>query len=132
MALLVQLALLVRRPLRHRSSLKGAWRSAAEGIPDGDVLVVRGDEVDAFALPGYRGRPGRVVMTSGMVRALKPGEYEVLLAHERTHLSGRHHPLSAPVDLASMVHPAVRGPGKALEFHLERWATCGRLAMVGS
>ncbi|GLV87530.1 hypothetical protein Slala03_72190 [Streptomyces lavendulae subsp. lavendulae] len=72
------------------------------------------------------------MVTSGLVRALKPGEYEVLPAHGRTHLCGRHHLLSAAVDLAAMVHPAVRGPGKALEFHLEWWATCGRLAMAGS
>ncbi|MFD7091152.1 M48 family metalloprotease [Streptomyces sp. NPDC059896] len=87
----VQGVLLVRRWLQHRSLLERAWLAAAEGTGDGDLLVVPGGEVDAFALPGYRGRRGRVVMTSGMARTVKDGEREVLLAHERAHLDGRHH-----------------------------------------
>ncbi|MFI1452304.1 M48 family metalloprotease [Streptomyces roseus] len=88
--------------------------------------------MDAFALPGYRRRLGRVVITSGMVRALKPGEYEVLLAHERAHLSGRHHLLAAVVDLAAMVHPAAGRLRKLLEFHLERWADEAAALAVGN
>ncbi|MFB7231665.1 M56 family metallopeptidase [Streptomyces fimicarius] len=129
--LLVQSVLLVRRWLQHRSLLKRAWLSADEGTGDGDVLVVPGNDVDAFALPRYRGRGGRVVVTSGMVRSLKGGEREVLLAHERAHLAGRHHLLSALVDLAAVVHPALRSLREALVFHLERWADEDAAAVVG-
>ncbi|TXS35328.1 M56 family peptidase [Streptomyces sp. uw30] len=130
--MLVQLVLLVRRWFQHRSLLRRAWQSAAEGTGDGDLLVVAGSDVDAFALPGYRGRSGRVVVTSGMVRALKQGEREVLLAHERAHLSGRHHLLSAVVDLSTTVHPAVRSLREPLAFHLERWADEVAAAVVGN
>ncbi|MEU8764810.1 M56 family metallopeptidase [Streptomyces sp. NPDC048659] len=129
--LLVQSVLLVRRWLTHRSLLRRAWEAAADGTGDGDVLVVPGSDVDAFALPGYRGRRGRVVVTSGMVRVLKEGEREVLLAHERAHLAGRHHLLSAVVDLAAVVHPALRSLRAALVFHLERWADEAAASVVG-
>ncbi|MFJ9430374.1 M56 family metallopeptidase [Streptomyces sp. NPDC101490] len=130
-AMLVQLVMLVRRWLGHRSLLRRAWLATGGSTVDGDLLVVPGADVDAFALPAYRGRPGRVVVTSGMVRALKPGEREVLLAHERAHLAGRHHLLSAVVDLAAVVHPAVGGLRGALGFHLERWADEDAAAVVG-
>ncbi|MFF4098950.1 M56 family metallopeptidase [Streptomyces sp. NPDC001903] len=129
--MLLQLVLLVRRWLRHRSLLKAAWQSVAGGTGGGDLLVVPGSEVDAFALPGYRGRRGRIVVTSGMMRALKAGEREVLFAHERAHLTGRHHVLSAVVDLSTTVHPAVRRVRESLEFHLERWADEVAAASVG-
>ncbi|MFD0020223.1 M56 family metallopeptidase [Streptomyces sp. NPDC058382] len=130
--MLGQLILLLRRWFQHRSLLSRAWRSAEEGTGDGDLLVVPGTDVDAFALPGYRGRRGRVVLTSGVVRDLKASEREVLLAHERAHLAGRHHLLSAAVDLASVIHPALRGPREALAFHLERWADEAAAAVVGN
>ncbi|QEV49232.1 M56 family peptidase [Streptomyces vinaceus] len=129
--MLVQLVLLVRRWLQHRSLLKRAWQSAAGGTGGGDLLVVPGSDVDAFALPGYRGRGGRIVVTSGMMRALKAAEREVLFAHERAHLTGRHHLLSAVVDLSATVHPAVRRVKESLEYHLERWADEAAAASVG-
>lgn len=130
-ALLAQSVLLVRRGLRHHSVLKSAWMSADEGTAAGDILVVPGSEVDAFALPGYRGRRGRIVVTSGMVRSLNADEREVLLAHERAHLAGRHHLLSIVVDLAAVVHPALRSLRETLVFHLERWADEEAAAAVG-
>ncbi|WP_073861908.1 M56 family metallopeptidase [Streptomyces sp. CB01249] len=129
--MLTQLVLLARRWTRHRSLLGAAWLSVGAGTGDGDVLVVPGTDVDAFALPGYRGRQGRVVVTSGMMRSLKPGEREVLLAHERAHLAGRHHLLSAVTDLVAVVHPAIRRLREALAFHLERWADEEAAAAVG-
>ncbi|MEU6384143.1 M48 family metalloprotease [Streptomyces bauhiniae] len=120
--MLVQAVLLLRRWARQRSLLRRAWRMAGEGTGDGDLLVIPAADVDAFALPGYRGRTGRIVMTSGTLRTLKASEREVLLAHERAHLADRHHLLSALADLATVVHPALRGLRAPLAFHLERWA----------
>ncbi|MDT0473646.1 M48 family metalloprotease [Streptomyces sp. DSM 41014] len=129
--LLAHLVLLARRWSRHRSLIRRAWLSVDGGAGDGDLLVIPGRHVDAFALPGNRGRPGRVVVTAGMMRALTAGEREVLLAHERAHLARRHHLLSAAVDLAAVVHPAIRGLRKTLAFHVERWADEEAAAAVG-
>ncbi|MEU3499168.1 M56 family metallopeptidase [Kitasatospora cineracea] len=139
---------LVARWRRQRVLLVRAWTlvsgevpagGAADGTPDGtqggtaggDVLVVADDRPEAFALPGLRGAGGRVVVSTGMLRILGPAEREVLLAHERAHLTGRHRLLSAVVDLAGAVHPAVRGLGPALGFQLERWADEAAAARVG-
>ncbi|AUH39135.1 M56 family metallopeptidase [Streptomyces sp. CMB-StM0423] len=129
--MLAQLMLLLRRWLQQRSLLKRAWHLAQEGAREGDLWVVPGAEADAFALPGYRGRRGRVVVTSGMMRALKESEREVLLAHERAHLADRHHVLSAVVDLAAVVHPALQRLRESLAFHLERWADEAAASVVG-
>ncbi|MEU9314734.1 M48 family metalloprotease [Streptomyces sp. NPDC048295] len=129
--MLVQLVLLVRRWSQYRSLLRRAWLVADEGTGDGDLLVIPGTDVDAFALPGYRGRRGRVVVTSGTVRTLKASEREVLLAHERAHLAGRHHLLSALADLAAVIHPALGSLREAMVFHLERWADEDAAAVVG-
>ncbi|RPE36712.1 M56 family metallopeptidase [Kitasatospora cineracea] len=131
---------LVARWRRQRALLVRAWTLVsgevpADGTPDGaaagDVLVVADDRPEAFALPGLRSAGGRVVVSTGMLRILGPAEREVLLAHERAHLTGRHRLLSAVVDLAGAVHPAVRGLGPALGFQLERWADEAAAARVG-
>ncbi|MFY4720874.1 M56 family metallopeptidase [Streptomyces sp. LaBMicrA B280] len=130
-ALSVQLTLLLSRWFRQRSLLRRAWQAAEKGTDEGDLIVVPGADVDAFALPGHRGRRGRVVMTSGAARLLTTKERAVLMAHERAHLAGRHHLLSAVVDLAAAVHPALRGMRESLAFHLERWADERAAAVVG-
>ncbi|MFF2350476.1 M56 family metallopeptidase [Kitasatospora sp. NPDC058115] len=107
---------------RQRALLSRAWRLTGDAVADGDLLVVPGAEAEAFALPGHRGRAGRVVVTEGMLRALGPSERAVLFAHERAHLSGRHHLLSGILDLTAAVHPAIGRLRAALEFQLERWA----------
>ncbi|MFD8749773.1 M48 family metalloprotease [Kitasatospora sp. NPDC059577] len=120
--LVVQAVRLALRWRRQRALLARAWDLAGDGTSDGDLLVVPGEDAEAFALPGHRGRPGRVVVSVGMLRALDPAERAVLLAHERAHLRGRHHLLSAATDLAAAVHPALGRLGSDLGYHLERWA----------
>ncbi len=69
--------------------------------------MVDDPQPDAYALPdGLRGR-GRIVVTSGMLRALGGHEREVLLAHERAHLAGRHHLFLAAALIAAQCHPAL-------------------------
>ena len=41
------------------------------------------------------GRPNTIVVTTGALRALDPGQVSAVLAHERAHLIGRHHLLLA-------------------------------------
>ncbi|MFE4360661.1 M48 family metalloprotease [Kitasatospora sp. NPDC056800] len=106
--------------------------------PADHPLTVLDDEcADAFALPGRLGRPGRpgepgrIVVTSGMLRALSGPERSALLAHERAHLTARHHLFLALAEHAADVHPALRPLRAPLGYHLERWADEVAAARVG-
>ncbi|MFD5144041.1 M56 family metallopeptidase [Streptomyces sp. NPDC058401] len=121
-----------RRWYAHRSVLARAWASTGDAVSDGDLLVVPDGDPHAFALPAWRGRAGRVVVTTGMLRILGPAERAVLLGHERAHLRGRHHLLSLTADIAAAVHPALRSLRPALDFHLERWADESAATAVGN
>lgn len=57
-----------------------------------EVHVVDHAVAVAYCLPG---RNGRVVVSTAAVRALNEEQLAALLAHERAHLSGRHHLVSA-------------------------------------
>ncbi|MCE4944765.1 M56 family metallopeptidase [Streptomyces albulus] len=117
-----------RRALRHRAELRAARRTAdAHGLA-GDLCVLPDPEPDAYALPG---RPARVVVTAGMLRALPPAEREALFAHERAHLVGRHHLFLLTAALAGACHPLLRGLRAPLAYALERWADESAAARVG-
>ncbi|MGW6144662.1 M56 family metallopeptidase [Streptomyces sp. NPDC055144] len=106
---------LVRTGLRQRREMRAARAGSAA-----DELSVRPDELPyAYALPG---RPDRIVVTTGMLRALDAREREVLFAHERAHLAGRHHLFLATAELAVTLHPMLRGLREPLAYALERWA----------
>ncbi|MEW2373477.1 M56 family metallopeptidase [Streptomyces sp. NPDC006656] len=102
---------------RRRAQLRRAATLAAQA--SGELVVLTDDHPDAYALPG---RPGRIVVTTGMLRALSAPEREALLAHERAHLAGRHHLFAAAVDLAGVCHPALRMLREPLAYALERSA----------
>ncbi|GGW86890.1 M56 family metallopeptidase [Streptomyces noursei] len=117
-----------RRALRHRAELRAARRAAdAHGLA-GDLCVLPEAAPDAYALPG---RPGRVVVTAGMLRALPPAEREALFAHERAHLAGRHHLFLLAAELAAVCHPLLRELRSPLAYALERWADESAAARVG-
>lgn len=94
----------------------------------GDLAVVDDPVPSAFALPGS---PGRVVVSSGMLRALSAGERRALLAHERAHLRHRHHVFLLLLQLAAAVNPLLRPVAEAGGFALERWADEHAGAVVG-
>ncbi|MFJ2112642.1 MULTISPECIES: M56 family metallopeptidase [unclassified Streptomyces] len=101
---------------------------AAHGGTDGELAVVRDAVPDAYALPG---RPGRIVVTTGMLRALEPAEREALFAHERAHLRGRHHLFLLAAEAAARCHPALRALREPLGYALERDADETAAAAVG-
>ncbi|MFI9271715.1 M56 family metallopeptidase [Kitasatospora sp. NPDC052896] len=103
-------------PPRPRDWFAGQRRT---GRPDHPLAVLDDEHADAYALPG---RPGRIVVTAGMLRALSGPERAALLAHERAHLAGRHHLFLAVAEYAGVIHPALRGLRAPLGYHLERWA----------
>ncbi|MFG2136120.1 M56 family metallopeptidase [Streptomyces sp. NPDC048650] len=117
-----------RRALRHRAELRSARRATEAHVGAGDLCVLPDPAPDAYALPG---RPARVVVTSGMLRALAPAERDALLAHERAHLAGRHHLFLLTAALASTCHPLLRGLRAPLAYALERWADETAAARVG-
>ncbi|WP_317621392.1 M48 family metalloprotease, partial [Streptomyces sp. CBMA123] len=119
-------------PARLRQALERLRHPA-----DHPLTVLDDDRADAFALPGRLrrpgrgGEPGRIVVTSGMLRALNGPERSALLAHERAHLTGRHHVFLALAEHAADLHPALRPLRAPLGYHLERWADEVAAAQVG-
>ncbi|MGW6686264.1 M48 family metalloprotease [Streptomyces sp. NPDC054961] len=100
-----------------------AARDLVAGIPAaGGLCVLEDDRPDAFALPGGTRRTGRIVVTSGMLRALDPGEREALLGHERAHLAGHHHLFLAIAQLAGWCHPALASVLPVVSLAAERAA----------
>ncbi|MFD8595800.1 M56 family metallopeptidase [Kitasatospora sp. NPDC059646] len=140
LALLVIGALAARTARRQLADLRRARRTTGDapvglrGLlrrsdPAAAALTVLDDDrADAYALPG---RPPRIVATSGMLAALSAPERAALLAHERAHLTGRHHLLLAAAEYAAACHPALRPLRAPLGYHLERWADECAAAEVG-
>lgn len=94
------------------------WRSVRRCTPGRDE-VIDSDELFAFSMPG----PGRrVAISTGLIEALDPDEFEAVMAHERSHASHRHDRHLLIADLAVAVVPALSPVRRRLRFALERWA----------
>jgi Peptidase family M48 len=55
--------------------------------PAPDVAIIDSDQPAAYCVPGRR----RIVLTTGALTRLDDRQLDAVLAHERAHLSGRHH-----------------------------------------
>ncbi|PJJ04598.1 peptidase M48-like protein [Streptomyces sp. 2333.5] len=113
---------------RHRAELRTARQATGAHPTSGDLCVLPDPAPEAYALPG---RPGRVVVTAGMLRALPPAEREALFAHERAHLAGRHHLFLLTATLSAACHPLLRSLRAPLAYALERWADEAAASRVG-
>ncbi|MDX5961867.1 M56 family metallopeptidase [Rhodococcus opacus] len=83
------------RVLRMRSHTHGhAQRARIIGrrVAGLDALIVEAPERAAYCVAG---RPHAIVVTSAAMDALDGPQLEAVLAHERAHLTGRHHQLLA-------------------------------------
>jgi len=67
----------------------------------GAVLVEHSDPV-AYCVAG---RHPTVILSTGAVQALEPAQLSAVLAHERAHLTGRHHRLLALARIGRLVLP---------------------------
>jgi len=76
----------------------------ARADPALGAVVISHDTAAAYCLPG---RNRRVVLTTAAVEALRPHELAAVLAHERAHLTGRHHLILAGADALARAFPAV-------------------------
>ncbi|MFF2324550.1 MULTISPECIES: M56 family metallopeptidase [unclassified Streptomyces] len=130
LALLTCCAVAVARSIRrHWTELHRPVRPTA--YAGGELAVLRDSSPDAYALPGRPGTPGRIVVTTGMLRALDPAERDALLAHERAHLVGRHHLFIAAAELSALCHPALRSLRAPMGYALERCADEAAASAVG-
>jgi hypothetical protein len=99
------------------SAAAAAWhRRRVWRIPVDGLAILPDDEPVAYALPGG------VVVSRGMVRALGADQRRALLAHERAHVSLRHHRFVLLVDLASAAQPLLWPLRDVVRYTVERWA----------
>ena len=76
----------------------------ARPAPALGAVVISHDTAAAYCLPG---RNRRIVLTTAAVEALRPHELAAVLAHERAHLTGRHHLILAGADALARAFPMV-------------------------
>jgi bla regulator protein blaR1 len=87
-----------RQALRHAHTA----RLAGSLEPALGAVVVEHPQPAAYCVAG---RCPTVVVTSGAMAALQPGQLDAVLAHERAHLAGRHHALEAAARIGRQVLP---------------------------
>lgn len=114
---------------RHARVRRHAHR-ALTGLPRTGVAVLPDVLPYAYALPG--GRRDRVVVTTGLLDHLEPAERRALFAHERAHLTERHHRFLLAVQLAARANPFLRPLRTAVSYTAERWADEAAAQAVGS
>jgi hypothetical protein len=87
--------------------------------PDGPVVIVPGQAIEAYALPGA---PGLIVVSGRLLDALDDRGRAALLAHEQAHLAGRHHLFTTVAHLAAAANPLLLPVARAVDYTVERWA----------
>lgn len=97
--------------------------------PHGELAVLEAPDAHAYAVPG---RPGRILISTGLLRAATPLDRQVVLAHERAHLRHRHHRLRAFAELAAALNPLLVPARDAVAYLVERWADESAADDVGS
>ena len=120
----VTLVVLAGRFLRtaaHRLVAVHAAARLAAALPaiGGELAVIDIPDREAFAVPG---RPGRIVLTTGLLRSLDAAQRRALLAHERAHLRHRHHIHHTAAHLAAAANPLLARIPAIVELSCERWA----------
>lgn len=113
-ALLAVLAVgnVVRLLQRERRELRGLGGGPA-------VQLVDLPAARALAVPG---RPGSIVVTTGMLSLLSVEERRAMFAHERAHLDLHHHRFVRTVSVAAAALPPLKPLVKRVRFTTERWA----------
>lgn len=88
---------------RRRASHDDVLAVIARPGPSADVHVIDSDRPAVYCLPGRR----RIVLTTGALSRLDRGQLDAVLAHERAHLSGRHHLVLAVAESLRRAFPGV-------------------------
>jgi beta-lactamase regulating signal transducer with metallopeptidase domain len=116
----------------RRQALQHAQTARLVGRPEpalGAVLVEHAQP----AVYCVAGRQPTVILTTGAVQALDPSQLDAVLAHERAHLTGRHHRLLAMARIGREVLPflplmrdAEEQVARLVELHADDAAARGR------
>lgn len=121
--------LMAARMLWRRARSLAATAAEAACLPARNGLVIVDDDVpDAFALPGL---PGRIVVSTGMLHTLDETEHDILLAHERAHLTAHHYAFVALAQLGAAANPLLRPLATAVTYTVERWADEAAVTTTG-
>ncbi|MEU1231706.1 M56 family metallopeptidase [Streptomyces sp. NPDC005828] len=107
------------RARRMRTRHAGVLRLVGRYDATLRATVLDDDRPAVYCLPG---RSRRVVVSSGAVHTLTPAQLGAALAHERAHISGRHHLLVAAAEAFAAVFPHLplaRHGGSAVPLLLE-------------
>jgi Zn-dependent protease with chaperone function len=114
-----------RQALLHAQTARLAGRPA----PALGAVLLEHARPAAYCVAG---RHPTVILTTGAVHALDPGQLEAVLAHERAHLAGRHHRLLAVARIGRQVLPflplmrdAEAQVARLVELHADDAATRG-------
>lgn len=123
LALIVLAVLAVRAVaagVRRLIALHDAFRLAAALPAAGaELAVIDHPSRQAYAVPG---RPGRIIVSSGLLRSLDASQRRAVLAHERAHLAHRHHLHHALAHLAAAANPLLHRLPASVGLSTERWA----------
>ncbi|WP_408992077.1 M56 family metallopeptidase [Streptomyces sp. 1268] len=85
---------------RHAAAVDLVGRYA----PRHQAVVLQHDAPAAYCLPG---RDPRIVITQGTLDTLSPLQLAAVLAHERAHITGRHHLVLAAVEAFGRAFPGL-------------------------
>jgi Zn-dependent protease with chaperone function len=118
------LLVLARRCL----ALRASHRSGRHLTAAGTLVVLDEHRPAAFTTPQPA---GRIVVTTGLLRALTDQERRVVLAHEASHLLHRHAWWLLAADLAAAANPLLRPTARGAARCVERWADEDAAAAVG-
>ncbi len=123
-------AMAVAVMFRNRArALAESYRRAA-GLPaDDGIVVVPGQAIEAYALPGS---PGRIVVSGRLLDHLDDGSRAALIAHEQAHLAARHYLFAAAARLAAAANPLLLPVARSVEYTVERWADEHAAAVTGN
>jgi Zn-dependent protease with chaperone function len=94
----------VRRARRHTAEHAAAARIVGRALPRAGTVVLDDPRPAAYCVAG---RPPVIVVTRGTLDVLDEGQLDAVLAHERAHLSGRHHALILAVRALAAAFPGV-------------------------
>lgn len=114
--------------LRQMRALVEVHRACRGLTAVGDLVVLEDERPDAFSTPQPA---GRVIVTSGLLRALDPRQRDVLLAHEKAHLLHHHAWWNLAAGLTAAVNPVLRPAARAAATAVERWADEDAARTVG-
>jgi Zn-dependent protease with chaperone function len=98
---------------KHAEAARMTGRRLPGALGDSGAVVLDSPRPVAYCVPG---RPAAIVLSTGALAVLDPPQLTAVLAHERAHLTGRHHPVITLTRGLGATFPAVplftRGPAE--------------------